>query len=242
MNFRKPPFLTAEWRHLAMLNFLVDPALLQPLVPAGTELDVWQGKTYASLVGFLFLQTRVCGLPIPFHRNFEEINVRFYVRRRVGHEERRGVVFVKELVPRFAIALVARTLYGERYLSTRMTHHVAAGPTGEPSAVSYAWWMHGQENKISVSAVGPATATAPGSEAEYITEHYWGYAQRPGGRTTEYHVRHPRWRVRTATSTRVEGDLTGTYGPVWSAILQTPPVSAFLVEGSPVDVSWGAPL
>ncbi len=75
------PFLTAEWRHLAMLNYEIDPVILRPFVPSGTELDSWNGKTYVSIVGFLFLKTRVRGLAIPFHQNFEEINLRFYVRR-----------------------------------------------------------------------------------------------------------------------------------------------------------------
>ncbi len=74
-------FLTAEWRHLAMLSYEIDPELLQPLVPRGTDLDTWQGRTYVSVVGFLFLRTRVLGIPVPFHRNFEEVNLRFYVRR-----------------------------------------------------------------------------------------------------------------------------------------------------------------
>ncbi len=236
------PFLTAEWRHLAMLNYLVDPALLQPLVPAGTELDDWHGNTYVSLVGFLFLQTRVCGIRIPFHRNFEEINLRFYVRRREGHEIRRGVVFIKEIVPRPAIALTARLFYGEHYVSTHMAHRLYPEPTGETLATSYSWWMRGRENKVSVTAIGPVAVAAPGSEAEYITEHYWGYVQRTNGTTTEYQVHHPRWRMRDATSPSVEGDMTGTYGPAWGIILHAPPVSAFLVEGSSVEVSWGTTL
>ena len=109
-------FLTAEWRHLAMLNFAVDPKLLEPLIPPGTELDFHDGETFVSVVGFMFLRTRLVGLPIPFHRNFEEVNLRFYVRRRAPEGWRRGVVFVRELVPRRAIAFVARVFYDEPYL------------------------------------------------------------------------------------------------------------------------------
>src|SRR4026208_556537 len=100
MKIHASPFLTAEWRRLAMLSFEIDPRVLSPLVPAGTELDEWQGRTFASLVGFLFLDTRVFGLAVPFHRNFEEVNLRFYVRRMASDGLRRGVVFVKEIVPR----------------------------------------------------------------------------------------------------------------------------------------------
>ena len=116
------PFLTANWRYLAMLNFAVDPKILQPLVPTETELDFHEEKTFVSVVGFLFLDTRIIGLPIPLHRDFEEVNLRFYVRRKSANEWRRGVVFVRELVPRRAIALVARTFYGEPYLALPMRH------------------------------------------------------------------------------------------------------------------------
>src|SRR6185295_273969 len=116
------PFLTAEWRHLVMLNYEIDPAILRRFVPRGTELDAWNGKTFVSLVGFLFLNTRVMGLPIPFHENFEEINLRFYVRRKADEGWRRGVVFIKEIVPRAAIAWVARWLYNENYVALPTGH------------------------------------------------------------------------------------------------------------------------
>ena len=112
-----PVFLTAEWRDLVMLNYAVDPAILVPHVPNGTELDTWEGTTFTSLVAFSFLSTRVKSLPIPFHRDFEEINLRFYVRAKGPEGWRRGVVFVKEVVPRLAIASVARWLYNENYVA-----------------------------------------------------------------------------------------------------------------------------
>jgi uncharacterized protein YqjF (DUF2071 family) len=87
------PFLTAEWRDLAMLNYEIDAAVLRPFVPAGTELDAWGGRTFVSVVGFRFLGTRVRGVPVPGHRDFEELNLRFYVRRVADDGPRRGVVF-----------------------------------------------------------------------------------------------------------------------------------------------------
>src|SRR5690348_18142677 len=101
------PLLTAEWRHLALLQYVVDPAVLLPLVPLGTELDSWEGRTLVSMVGFRFLRVRVLGASILFHTDFDEVNLRFYVRRRVAEGWRRGVVFVREIVPRRAVALVA---------------------------------------------------------------------------------------------------------------------------------------
>jgi uncharacterized protein YqjF (DUF2071 family) len=117
-------FLTAEWRDLVLLNYEVDPGLLVPYVPRGTELDYWNSKAFVSLVGFRFVNTKVFGVPIPLHSNFTEANLRFYVRRREQGEVRRGVVFIREIVPRPAIALVARTFYNENYVTLPMTHTI----------------------------------------------------------------------------------------------------------------------
>ena len=116
------PFLTANWRYLAMLNYTVDPGLLTPLIPLATEIDFENGDTFLSVVGFLFLDTRLLGLQIPLHRDFEEVNLRFCVRRKSADTWRRGVVFIRELVPRHAIALIARACYGENYLAVPMKH------------------------------------------------------------------------------------------------------------------------
>ena len=114
------PFLTAEWRELAVLNFEIDPALLKPWMPQSTELDLWNGTALVSLVGFQFLDTRVLEAAIPFHRNFDEVNLRFYVQGSEG----RGVVFIREFVPRPAISLIANSLYGEHYATARMQHSI----------------------------------------------------------------------------------------------------------------------
>ena len=145
MNVHKSPvassndvFLTADWRNLAMLNYEVDSRLLLPFVPRNTEFDLWNGRAFVSLVGFQFLKTKVLGISIPFHRNFDEINLRFYVKREEGNEIRRGVVFIKEIVPRWAIASVARNFYGENYISLPMTHKIE--PNADTSLeVEYAW-------------------------------------------------------------------------------------------------------
>ena len=199
-------FLAAEWRYLAMLNYPVEAQVLQPLVPSGTELDTWNGTPYVSMVGFLFLNTRVLGAAIPFHTNFEEVNLRFYVRRKAEDGWRRGVVFVHEIVPRWAIAFVARTVYSEKYLAMPMRHHfgppeqpMASAPAspGMPAAawsanqaadsvpltVEYSWRFHGRWNRLALTTCGASDLAREGSEEQFITEHYWGYAAtREGGR------------------------------------------------------------
>ncbi len=238
MNSHASPFLTAKWRDLAMLNYEIDPKVLQPLVPAGTELDDWRGRTFASVVGFLFLDTRVLGAAIPYHRNFEEVNLRFYVRRKASDGWRRAVVFVKEIVPRIAIAWVARALYGENYLALPMEHSIEEETGSGARTVSYSWWFHGARNKMQLTARGAGKPAAAGSAEESITEHYWGYARRRGGRTSEYRVEHSRWRVFEAGAARLDCDVAGLYGDQFVEFLQKP-ASAFLAEGSEVTVYKG---
>jgi uncharacterized protein YqjF (DUF2071 family) len=237
----KRPFLSAEWRHLAMLNYEVDPAILRPLVPFGTELDAWNGKTFLSLVGFRFLRTRVFGIPIPFHRNFDEVNLRFYVRRKAGAEWRRGVTFVKEIVPRAAIAWVARCLYNENYVACRVVSQVRLpGPGAEGrGAVEYRWEYASASNAIRAEFEGEPACPAGGSEEEFITEHYWGYVGQRGGGALEYAVEHPRWRVWRASSAELECEVEVCYGPQFCEALGQRPSSAFVAEGSAVTVFRG---
>ena len=232
-------FLTAEWRHLAMLNYEIDPAVLAPWVPRGTALDLWDGRTLVSVVGFRFLKTRVLGLAIPFHRDFEEVNLRFYVRRRHPEGDRRGVVFVREIVPRLAVAMVANLIYHERYVALPTRSRIALAP-GRGGSVEYGWRLSGRWNGLSVGCAGDPAPLVPGSEAEFITEHYWGYAAQADGGTVEYRVEHPPWRVWPAIGPALDCDVERLYGPQFTEALSRPPASAFLAEGSPVVVRRGA--
>jgi uncharacterized protein YqjF (DUF2071 family) len=233
-----PVFLTAEWRWLAMLNYEIDPARLAPLVPAGTELDFWNGKTFVSVVGFLFQNTRLRGISIPFHRNFEEVNLRFYVHRKAGKEWRRAVVFIKELVPRSAIAWTARTFYNEPYTALPMSHRIEKA--GEQvKSVTYGWKFSARENSLLLTTRGEAQPLREGSEPEFITEHYWGYTAQRDGSTLEYQVEHPRWRIWEAREARLDCDVANLYGKQFAEVLSRPPTSACLAEGSPITVRKG---
>ncbi len=230
-------FLTAEWRHLAMLNYEVDPGLLLKLVPRGTELHRWNGKTFLSLVGFRFMKTKVWGISLPFHRNFEEVNLRFYVCRKDGTQVRRGVVFIREIVPRWLIATVARAFYNERYISLPMSHEIRRD--GSWLTVEYGWKFGTLRNTIKVSVKGDPVLPESGSQEQFITEHYWGYAAQKDGGCMEYQVQHPPWRVWTATDAGFEGDMKEFYGKELNAVLKQPPTSAFLAAGSAVSVHRG---
>jgi uncharacterized protein YqjF (DUF2071 family) len=215
-----------------MVSYEVDPALLLPLVPAGTELDRFDGRCFVSVVGFLFEDVRVLGVAIPLHTRFEEVNLRFYVRRQAGGETRRGVVFVRELVPLPAVALLARLVYGENYSALPMRHRLSG------DLVAYEWRRRGRWECLELAPAGDWAPAEPGSEEEFITEHYWGYAAGRRG-TVEYRVAHPRWRVSRALSSRVDCDAGALYGARFAEALGGAPSSAFLADGSAVEVLPG---
>jgi len=231
-------FLSAEWRDLVMLNYEIDAGLVQKFVPEGTQLDHWQDRVFLSLVGFRFLKTKFLGISVPFHRNFEEVNLRFYVRRAEGQEIRRGVVFIREIVPRWAIARAARAFYNENYVALPMSNRIDCAGAARLSA-EYSWKFHKRWNRMQVAVKGEPTLPGPGSQQQFIAEHYWGYAAQPDGGCVEYRVDHPAWRVWAAQEATFEGDVKDLYGADFAAELGKKPASAFLAEGSEVVVYRG---
>jgi uncharacterized protein YqjF (DUF2071 family) len=204
-------------------------------------LDSWNGKNYASLVGFRFQDCRVRGIPVPFHRHFEEVNLRFYVRHKAEEGWRRGVVFIKELVPRRAIAFIARTFYGENYFALPMSHQIEK-EGDDLKAVSYSWRFQGRENWMKVITRGKPSQAAEGSQQEFITEHYWGYARQRDDSTMEYRVEHPRWQIWETEAVEFHCDVANLYGKDICEFLDRPPASAFLADGSEIKVCHGVKL
>ncbi|MDB5252736.1 MAG: hypothetical protein JWP27_1905 [Flaviaesturariibacter sp.] len=231
------PFLTASWQNLLMANYAVDPSLLQPHLPAHTELDSFDGVHYASLVGFLFSGTRVAGIPIPFHKTFEEVNLRFYVRSKQDHSWKRGVVFVKEIVPRHMITLVANTLYGENYATHAMRHRWEQD--ADTLHVSYEWKVGDRWNFLRADAEPTAQPVAEGSIEEFITEHYWGYTTVNKDCTGTYEVSHPRWKAHRVSKFECSCSVEALYGAAFAEPLRGEPASVFLAEGSAVKVMKG---
>jgi uncharacterized protein len=236
---RRGIFLTAQWRHLVMLNYSIERRLIEPFVPSGLELDEFESTTYVSIVGFLFLDTRVRGISVPFHRNFEEVNLRFYVRHRSAAGWRRGVVFIREIVPRRAIATLARLFYGEPYSAYPMRHWIEHGE-GELHC-RFEWKRERRTEFVAAHAAGQPKLIKSGSLEEFITEHYWGYTAR-GGRCTQYEVEHPPWKVWQTTDAQFEGDVATLYGRAFVHPLSVAPASAFIAEGSAVSVRRGSSL
>jgi uncharacterized protein len=226
-------FLTAKWQNLVMANYEVAPEVLTDLLPKGTSLDLFEGKCYVSLVAFKFLDTKVLGIPIPFHTNFEEVNLRFYVKHERKDEIRRGVVFVKEIVPRAAISFVAKNLYGEPYETWKMSHQESDGE------ISYLFSNEICKNRISIEYKENLGVPAENSEGEFIIEHYWGYTKRGRIRTDEYKVEHPKWELFDVNYAEIDVDFAKTYGERFGFLTNSEPASIFMAKGSAISVYKG---
>jgi uncharacterized protein len=229
-------FLSASWEYLAMFNYEVDPHILEKHVPPGTEIDYFDGKALVSIVGFLFNDTRVLGIRWPYHVNFEEANLRYYIKRFDGNQWKRGVGFVSEIVPKPLVASLANLFYNEHYSTAKMGHRVEETP--ENLFVEYNWKKRNQhQNVIRVNAKPELKDIEVGSEAEFIFEHYFGYNQLSPTKTIEYAVSHPRWQIYPVKNYSIDCDIEHLYGKEFVPyILNKPPQSVFLARGSSVTV------
>lgn len=227
-------FLKAEWRKLVFANYAIDPSVLKKYVPPGTELDLWEGKCFVSLIGFMFLNTRLMGVKIPFHSNFEEVNLRFYVKRFENNAWKRGVVFIKEIVPKPALTLVANSLYKEHYETLPMQHIWKENTKNR--TVVYKWKKNEQWHSFKVIAALESSEIIENSETEFITEHYWGYAKVSNLKTNEYEVTHPKWRHYKIESTEIIVDFGAVYGSDFEFLSYVEPNSVILAEGSKITV------
>lgn len=212
-----------------MISFEIDPGLLAPLVPAGTTLDSYHGRTLVTLVGLRFLNLRVAGIPVPGFQDFDQVNFRFYVRRQAGAEIRRGVVFIKEIVPSLSMAFAARLLMNERYVAAPMRHEITGG---EQDHVVFEWQLADRWNRLRACRGGPAAVPSPDSLESFVAGRAWGYSRQPDGSTFELSVEHPAWAIARAADASVDCDIAAVFGPQFAAPLTQPPVSAFIAVGS----------
>lgn len=222
-----------------MANYAVEPALLHDFLPRGTELDLFNGNCYISLVGFRFIDTRLKGIRVPFHSDFEEVNLRFYVRHRSVEGWRRGVVFIREFVPKPALTFVARALYKEPYRTLPMDHRWEMEDA--TMRVRYRW-KKGRWQTLELNTSSVPNDIAAGSEEEFITEHYWGYTRLNAMSTAEYAVEHPRWQIFPVLNATIDVDFGAVYGERFRSLTGSTPRSVMLAEGSPILVRTGARL
>ena len=223
-------FLKAEWKNLVLVNYEIDPIILEPYLPYGTQIDLHEGKCFISLVAFLFKDTSVLGVKWPGYINFEEANIRFYVTREDGETIKRGVVFIKEIVPKHLITFVANTLYSENYETMKMEHHF------DQNSIEYRFGREAVTNILSIELDTTTEKIEEGSHAEFITEHYWGYAKINDRKTNEYEVTHPRWKQRIVQSSNIDIDYEDIYGKDFAFLSSTKPYSILFCKGSEITV------
>ena len=227
-------FLNAEWNNLIMANYVVPKELLTPFIPHKTELDYFNGNTFVSLIGFLFLNTRILGLSVPYHMNFEEVNLRFYVKYNDGGKWKRGTVFIKEIVPKLAISFLANSIYGEKYSTMKMKHfHIEKADEIE---TCYEWKYKNRWNKLAASSQKKSSPMRINSEEEFIAEHYWGYTKYNNEKTYEYEVNHPRWEIFKVLNYTIDCDFGGIYGNEFSILSDAVPSSVFMAKGSEIKI------
>jgi uncharacterized protein len=229
-------FLKANWENIIMANYAIPPDVLQPFLPKGVELDLHNGKAYASLVGFMFKDTKLFNIPIPRLGTFEEINLRFYVLRKEGGATKRGVVFVNETIPYKAVAWMANKLYKEHYTAIPTKHLWSF--SGGIKNICYQWKINNRWNSIAVKAATAGEKMLPGSFEEFIFEHYFGYTKIDGNATEEYKINHPSWKINKVQSFAIDCDFAAMYGSQFGFLKNEKPGSVFIAEGSAIEVEW----
>ncbi len=232
----KKTFLTAYWENLIMANYEISPDVLTPYLPHGVELDFFNNKTFVSLVGFMFKKTSLFKIPIPLLGTFEEINLRFYVKRRDGNTIKRGVVFINETVPYKPVAWLANKLYKEHYIAIPTKSEITTFDANKN--ICYQWKINNRWNKLEVNALVSKTNMLPNSMEEFIFEHYYGYTKLNHQRSQEYKVNHPRWYIHEVLNYSIDCDFLSMYGNNFAFLNNREPESVIIAEGSQVRVNW----
>ena len=229
-------FLNANWQNIIMANYTVPEEVLKNYLPKGVELDLYNNKAYVSLVGFMFKNTRIFKIPIPFLGTFEEVNLRFYVKQIINNETHRGVVFINETVPYKAVAWLANKLYKEHYISIPTKHNWDINSTSKK--ITYQWYVNNKWNSLNINANNTPLAMTKHSLEEFIFEHYYGYTKVSELITEKYAIHHPSWMINDIIETAIDCDFKANYGDDFAFLNQAKPDSVFLAEGSPISIAW----
>jgi uncharacterized protein YqjF (DUF2071 family) len=229
-------FLKAKWENIIMANYQIEPELLMPFLPKGVSLDLYNGKAYVSLVGFMFKNTKLFNVPIPFFGSFEEINLRFYVFRKEANELKRGVVFINETIPYHLVAWIANKLYKEHYTVVPTKHHLIN--TSESNYIKFEWFLQKKWNSISVDFDSTTQSLKTDSLEKFIYEHYYGYTKINEHQTEEYQLNHPSWKTHEVSDYKIDCDFEAMYGKSFSILNQTQPSSVYIAKGSEVAIYW----
>jgi uncharacterized protein YqjF (DUF2071 family) len=233
-NSTNKEFLRANWLRMASANYEVDPVILKKYLPFGTELEAHNGKHYVSLVAFRYCQTRLLNVPIPFHRMFEEINLRFYVKREVQPGVWRSeVAFTKLFFPKTALTLVAKYVYKENYETVKMLHE---WKEDDKHLITNYGLKNGDWHNFDLVTSKEAVPVLPGSDDEFFLKHYWGTSQINSDSCTLYKIEHPEWQKHVVMDSEINFDFGSIFGEEFAHLTHTEPDSIQLFDGSEVIV------
>ncbi len=226
----RPQIMGQRWADLTFLHWRVDPALVAPLLPAGTRPDVHDGSTWVGLVPFRMVGAGVGrGPAVPWLGTFAETNVRLYSVDETG---RRGVVFRSLEASRLAVVVGARLAFGLPYEWARMritrhdgllsyeTRRRAPGPRGAGGRV----------------VVRPGEALTTDPLGAFLTAR-WGLHTRFGGRTLYVPNHHGPWPLRSAELVELDDTLVAAAG--LPTLAGRPPDSVLYSDG--VRTVFGLP-
>lgn len=224
-------FLMADWQKLIFVNYEVDKEQLLPHLPKGLELDSHENKYYLSFVAMRFDNTKIKGISFPFHKRFEEVNLRFYVKRKLSNGTwRKGVVFISEIVPKRAITMIARILYNESYQTLTMSHQWSQD--GNSQTIGYSLDKHNQSHNIQIVSNNENNDINPNSDEHFIIERYFGYTTSRKNKTIEYKVRHRPWQTQNVLDSKMTLNFEAIYGPEFSFLNDIKPNTIYYTEGS----------
>ena len=229
-------FLKANWEDIVMVNYAIDPSVLQPYLPFGVEVDMHEGQCFVSLVGFQFNKSNIFGIPMPFYGSFDEVNLRSYVKSTEGDEIRRGVVFISEVVPYKIVAVMANQLYKEHYSVAKMKSSILI--ENGLKTIDYHWQPKSGDYFIKTTFESQSNPIAADSLEEFIYEHYYGFTKVNEVETWEYRVNHPRWETNKIIAYNINCDFEAMYGTDFSFLNSQKPYSVYNALGSEVSIDW----
>lgn len=226
------PFLTAYWHNLINITYAISPTLLTSYLPKGVTLATKDGKAFVSLVAFSFEETKVKGIKIPFHVNFPEINLRFYV----NYKGKVAVCFINEFVPKQCIALVANKLYNEPYIAYPMKVSTEVNEKQQELTISHQITKRKQVHRLKAIVSTQSYTPESNTIAHYFKEHDLGLGIDKKGRTLYYRVEHPIWAIYPIKEYIVQMDFEQLYGKPWGILNTLEPLHILVAKGSKIAV------
>jgi uncharacterized protein len=204
LRSRAPPAQRAVmrqiWRHLGFLHWPVDTDAIARLLPAGLEVDTFDGVAYVGIIPFTIPLSTSAMRAIPVAPAFHELNLRTYVHR--GGRDPGVWFFSLDAASRLAV-WGARFGYRLPYFHARMSMAV----TGE-TTVSYESRRASQRADLSCryAPSGPAAPAAVGTLEFFLIERYLLYASN-GRELRSARVHHIPYPVQPATAEDVHETL-----------------------------------